>query len=296
MVSSMTGFGSAQVENEMGIFNIEIRSINNRYLDFSFRLSNVLSFLENDIRKTMKNFFKRGRIEVIIRWTRKGRALPDVEINAPLMEKIYKQVTELQERIGAPGAVSFGDLLSNPALYIENQALLDEKKLGKDLIKGIKKAIKAAIRSRKKEGERLAQELLIHIRQLETFHAKIGDAKQEMLDIYQARLEKKIEEYNQNATAPIDRQRLDSEILFFADKSDITEEIARLDSHIRSFRETLNQSENKPIGKHLDFICQEMNREVNTIGSKSHGTSITNLVISMKNVVEKLREQIQNIE
>lgn len=296
MIYSMTGYGSSYLVGEMGIFTIEMRSINNRFADILFRLSANLSFMESNIRKKILGIVKRGKVDVYIRWYRKGRALPELEINSLLLEKIYKDSRDIQERFGIPGTISIGDFLHLPSLYMETPPCLDEKKLWGELKKGIQKALQALQRSRRKEGAYLTKALLQHLDEFENAWQNLEDLNQEVLLLYRQRLLKKIEEFNQGAAAPIDQQRLDAEVLLFADKSDITEETARLTSHINAFRESLQNKQNESKGKQLEFLCQEMHREVNTIGSKSRGTSLSNLVLSMKNIVEKLREQIQNVE
>lgn len=296
MIYSMTGYGSYYLVSEMGIFTIEIKSINNRFLDISFHLSSNLSFLESDIRKKIAGVLNRGKLDVSIRWYRKGQALPELEINSLLLEKLYKDSLAVQERLKVPGTVSIGDFLHIPSLYLEVPPCLDEKKLSEDLKKGVQKTLQGLQRSRRKEGAYLKKDLLSHLDELEKDWEKLEDLNQEVLISYRQRLLKKIEEFNQGATTPIDQQRLDAEVLLFADKSDIAEETARLTSHINAFREFLQSESDESKGKQLEFLCQEMHREVNTIGSKSRGSSLSNLVLSMKNIVEKLREQIQNVE
>ncbi|MBN1901097.1 YicC family protein [Candidatus Sumerlaeota bacterium] len=296
MIYSMTGYGSSYVESELGIFTIEIKSINNRFLDIVFRLSPNLSFLESHIKNKMVGIVKRGKLDVFIRWYRKGEALPELEINAFVLEKIYRDSLAIQKNLGIPGTVSIGDFLHIPSLYQEIPPRLDEKKLWDILKKGVQKALQSLQHSRRKEGAHLAKALLSHLDELETEWAKLEDLNQEVLEQFRQRLSKKIEEFNKIAATPVDEQRLDAEALLFADKSDITEEIARLSAHIKTFRDLLNSKDNVPMGKQMEFLCQELHREVNTIGSKSRGTSLSNLALSMKNIVEKIREQIQNVE
>jgi uncharacterized protein (TIGR00255 family) len=296
MVYSMTGYGSSYVVSDMGVFTIEIKSINNRFLDIVFRLSSNLSFLESSIRNKIVGVVKRGKLDVYIRWYRKGQTLPELEINSLLLEKLYKDSIEIQKRLQIPGSVAIGDFLHIPSLYLEIPPSLDEKKLWDILKKGVQKALQGLQKTRRKEGAFLTKNLLNHLDELEKDWEKLEDLNREVLELYRLRLSKKIEEFNQGAPAPIDQQRLDAEVLLFADKSDISEETARLMSHIKSFRESLHSQTGESKGKKMEFLCQEMHREVNTIGSKSRGTSLSNLVLSMKNTVEKIREQIQNVE
>jgi len=296
MICSMTGFGSAHIESELGIFEIEMRGINNRFLDCYFRLSGSLSLLEQDIRKMIGDVVKRGRIEVSVRWIMKGEGLPEIMINKSLFEKLYQDAVDLKQNLDIPGPISMGDLLSIPSLYIEIPSRVDEKKVWKELKKGIRKALNDLQRTRKHEGKRLSEDLLLHLQKFEELWHKVHETMDDILEKYRQRLMKKIEEFNKTASTPVDQQRLDAEVILYADRSDISEELARLSSHIAAFRECLESDTPEPKGKQMDFICQELHREVNTIGNKSHESTLSNIVLSMKNIVEKLREQVQNVE
>ena len=296
MICSMTGFGSAHLESELGIFEIEMRGINNRFLDYFFRMSSSLSPLEQEIRKVIGEVVKRGRIEVSVRWIMKTEGLPEIMINKSLFEKLYQDAVDLKQNLDIPGPISMGDLLSIPSLYIEIPTTVDEKKVWKELKKGIRKALNDLQRTRLQEGKRLLEDLILHLQKFEELWHKVHEMRDDVLEKYRQRLMKKIEEFNKNASTPVDQQRLEAEVLLYADRSDISEEIARLSSHIAAFRECLESDSPEPKGKQLDFICQELHREVNTIGNKSHETVLSNIVLSMKNIVEKLKEQIQNVE
>ncbi len=296
MICSMTGFGSAHLECEFGTFEIAIKTTNNRFLDFAFRLPVELANFEPEIRKMIGKAVHRGRIEVGIRWMRGNDVCPNVDINIPLFEKLYQDLTDLQKRLGAQGCISVADLLHIPSIYVESPACINKKRLWGELKKGITKALHTLQRSRRAEGKRLAQALLNLLNVLENSRAEVAKLKDVVVEKYRQRLLKKIEEFNQSNRTGLDQQRLDAEVLLYADKSDITEELARLESHIAAFRNYLESESKETVGRPLDFLCQEVLREVNTIGSKSHDTGIANLVLSMKNDVEKLREQIHNIE
>jgi uncharacterized protein (TIGR00255 family) len=296
MIFSMTGFGSACIEDDLGIFSVELKSINNRYLDFAFRLPGSLSGFEKDIRKELAGNVRRGRVDINVRWARKGEGLPDMEINIPLLEKMYNDVLSLEKKLGAGESFSLGDLLQNPSLYIETPAKIDEKILWKILRKTLRKALRSLIKTRNEEGQRLGEILSTLLNELQVYRNCIIEKKDTVLEKYRQRLMNKIESFNKTVQAPIDIQRLEAEVLLYADKSDITEELDRLNSHIIAFREKLAPENSDPVGKPLEFLCQEILREVNTIGSKSRDSEIANSVLIMKNAVEKLREQVQNIE
>jgi len=295
-MKSMTGFGSADLETDLGFFSIEIKSVNNRYLDLSFRISSSLSRLEEEMRKMIVRDIRRGRVDISIRWNRKGEGLPGVEINAPLLEKLYRDILSIREKWGGDVSVSLGDFLHVPSLYVELPPTVDQKAIWKELKKGVRKALKKLLHTRREEGLRLSGDLLSMLESLDEYRGKIMGQKDDVLEKYRLRLLKKIDAFNQSAKSPIDRERLEAEVLLYADKCDITEELDRLASHLAALRKSIESDTDDPVGKSLEFICQEILREVNTIGSKARETGVTNLVLAMKNIVEKLREQVQNIE
>lgn len=296
MIRSMTGFGAAQSEGTMGVFSVEIKSVNNRFLEFGFRMSSSLSRMEMDLRELLGGTLKRGRVEVSIRWTPRGEMLPSLEINCPLMKKIVREIKECADNLGLEPVVHAADIFNVPNIFIETPPTLDDKELWENLKNATSRALADIQRSREREGARLAQELDILILELNESRKQIMARKDIVLTAYHNRLMKKIEEFNKTSGAPIDMARLDAEVLIYADKSDISEELARLDSHIVAFRDQIATDTSEPAGRPLEFLCQEMLREVNTIGSKSHDTALANHVLSMKNTLEKVREQIQNIE
>jgi len=296
MIRSMTGFGAAQTEGTMGVFSVEIKSVNNRFLEFGFRMPSSLSRVEMDLRELLGGTLKRGRVEVSIRWTPRGEMLPSLEINRPLIKKIAQEIKECADSLNLEPIISAADLLSIPNIFIETPATIDDKELWENLKTATAKALAEIQRSREREGARLSHELDILISELNENRKQIMSKKDVVLFAFRNRLMKKIEEFNKSGSAPIDLARLDAEVLIYADKSDISEELARLDSHIGAFRELITTDTGEPAGRPLEFLCQEMLREVNTMGSKSHDTALANHVLSMKNILEKVREQIQNIE
>ena len=296
MLSSMTGFGSASRESELGLFTVEIKGINHRFLDINFRLPGALTNLERKMQQLIAQQIERGRVEVSIRWYKKGEASASVEINLPLLERLYTDVMTLKQQLGAREPLSFGDFLGIPALYTEKPPEIDEKAVWKELKKAVNKALKTFIKTRREEGARLAEDLILHLKDLETRRGAVLDKKDIILEKYRSRLLEKIEEFNQTAKSPVDEHRLEAEVLLYADKSDISEELARLEAHLVSFRKKLESEGYEAVGRSLDFLCQEILREVNTIGSKARDTLISNEVLEMKNTVEKIREQVQNVE
>ena len=296
MIRSMTGFGSAQVEGEMGTFTLELKSVNNRFLDFSFRMPGTLSRLEREMRDLIGAGVRRGRVEVSVRWIPKGEMLATAELNQPLVEKIYREAQALAERIGAVPDIRIGELLNIPNAFIETPPVVDEKRLWKEVRKGLRKALAMLQRAREREGERLRRELGGILEDLDLQRRMVAERKDAVLEKFRQRLLKKIEEFREMESVSVEPARMEAEVLLYADRSDITEELARMESHIAGFRDQLASESEEPAGRSFEFLTQELLREVNTIGSKSHDTELANCVLAMKNSLEKLREQIQNIE
>lgn len=296
MLYSMTGFGAALLEGDLGIFSVEVRSVNNRFLDYSFRLPQGFAKMETSLRELIAGKVRRGRVDLTIRWVQKEGTLPSLTINLPILEKLYHNLQSVRKRLRIRENLRLGDLLKIPGLYVETPAAIDEEKLMNEVKKGVKKAVAELQRSKEKEGRRLSDVLMKLIDELDEERREIEGRKGEVLEKFRQRLLKKIEEFNQTTPVPIEPARLEAEVLLFADRSDISEELARLQSHIATFRQLLTTDSEEPAGRPLEFLSQELLREVNTLGSKSHDTDLANCVLAMKNTLEKIREQLQNVE
>ena len=296
MLYSMTGFGAALLEGDLGIFSVEIRTVNNRFLDYSFRLPQGLAKMETSLRELIAGKVRRGRVDLAIRWTQKEETLPSLTINLPRLEKLYHNLRSVRKRLRIRENLGLGDLLKIPGLYVETPVVIDEEKLMNEVKKGVKKALAELQRSKEKEGRHLLDVLMKLIDELDGERREIEGRKGEVLEKFRMRLLKKIEEFNQTTSVPIEPARLEAEVLLFADRSDISEELARLQSHIATFRQLLTTDSEEPAGRPLEFLSQELLREVNTLGSKSHDTDLANCVLAMKNTLEKIREQLQNVE
>ncbi|MCX6998831.1 MAG: YicC family protein [Candidatus Sumerlaeota bacterium] len=296
MLYSMTGFGAALLEGDLGIFSVEVRTVNNRFLDYSFRLPQGLAKMETSLREFIAGKVRRGRVDLAIRWAQKEGTLPSLTINLPILEKLYHNLQSVRKHLRIRENLRLGDLLKISGLYVETPAAIDEEKLLNEVKKGVKKALADLQRSREKEGRRLSDVLMKLIDELDGERREIEGRKGEVLEKFRQRLLKKIEEFNQTTPVPIEPARLEAEVLLFADRSDISEELARLQSHTATFRQLLTTDSEEPAGRPLEFLSQELLREVNTLGSKSHDTDLANCVLAMKNTLEKIREQLQNVE
>ena len=291
MIKSMTGFGQGKYENEGREYIVEIKAVNHRYNDISVRLPRYLSFLEDKIRKAVSATLGRGKIEVYIslkNTSDKGRI---VTLDDKLAGIYIKGLRKISLEYGIPDDITTTSIARMPDIIsMENESLDDL--YWQELSIALNEAIKNIDNVRQEEGKRLAVDIENRLNKISEYVSIVEEKSANLLDDYKVKLENRIKELG--ATEFVDENRLGVEIVLFADKSSICEEVTRLKSHIESFKSMVQND--GPIGKKIDFLIQEMNRETNTIGSKANSVEITNHVIEMKNEIENIREQIQNIE
>lgn len=291
-MKSMTGFGKSKLEINGRSYNIEIKSVNHRYCDINVKLPKSISFYESEIKKVVSTMVSRGKIDIFVDYTNYTNEGKDVVINKELAKLYIKQLKELaleeniNDTINITEISKMPDVLQLKVNEGENDIILNE------LMQCLNEAVENFVMMRKTEGEKIKEDLLKRINRIKTMVSEISKNTTGLIDEYVVKLKDRIKEILK--TDIIDETRLAQETVIFADKSSIQEELIRLNSHIQQF-ESLLQSESA-IGKKLDFIIQEMNRESNTIASKSVKLEITNLVIEIKTELEDIREQVQNIE
>ena len=282
MIQSMTGFGSAEINN----FKVEVRSLNHRYMEVSVRMPSALMEHEIPLRKLLKERFERGKFDVNVSLTDKRQL--KVNINRELAKGIYSAFSDLQKELGIPGPITM-DLFTD---YRELVLSEDPEYNTESLYEAFRAVADRVEEMRKTEGDALLKELTKRTGRIGELKAEVEGLSREVAASYRETLSRKVSELL--AGAVLDEARLAQEVAFLAQKSDITEELARLGSHIGQFLSLLKKGD--VIGRRLDFILQEMNREVNTIASKVDDVRIINLSIEMKTELEKLREQAQNIQ
>lgn len=291
MIKSMTGYGQGKYTNEGRDYTVEIKAINHRYNDITIKLPRYLNFLEDTIRKYISNTLNRGKIDVYIslkNMSEKGR---EIKVDRLLAGMYVKELREVAKEYALDDDITATSVLRFPDVFaVENESL--EDLYWNELKNALDDALANINKARCLEGERLASDIRSRLDKISEIIPIVEEASKNLLDEYKTKLENRINELNANEI--IDENRLGVEIVLFADKSSICEEITRLKSHIESFKDMLNVE--GPIGKKIDFLIQEMNRETNTIGSKANSLGITKYVIEMKNELENIREQIQNIE
>lgn len=291
MLKSMTGYGRGKFEVDGREYTVEIKTVNHRYNDISIRLPRYLNFLEDKLRQYISRTISRGKTDVFVglnNLSDKGR---NVKLDKKLVGIYLDEMKDLISLYDVPDDITATSLIGLPDVIItendeEEDLYWEELKTTTDI------ALKNLIEARELEGKRLKEDILRRASILSSDVEIVSGRSSSLLDEYKKKLENRVKELN--ASEIVDENRLGIEIVMFADKSSICEEVTRLKSHLNSLSEMLESD--GPVGKKMDFLVQEMNREVNTIGSKANCLDITNTVIEMKNEIENIREQIQNIE
>jgi uncharacterized protein (TIGR00255 family) len=292
-MKSMTGYGRGSADGENFSVSVDLKTVNNRFLDVHLRLNGELAALEPFIKRQINSRLSRGRVDVTISFEKTAQTA--YELNRPLISGYVNALREMQKEFSIAGDLDINVLARLPgALQPTRDALSDE------VIAGIEKALTAALdeleRMRAQEGETLRKEMAERIEKIETLVPTIEAAAAGLVDAYRARLQKRIGELlsRNGQLVEIDPARLAQEVAYLSDRSDVSEEMVRLRSHLTQFRDALNST--SETGKMLDFLLQELNREANTTLSKSTDLSIKEAALAIKAEVEKLREQVQNVE
>ena len=292
MIKSMTGFGRAKCEYEGREYNVEIKSVNHKYSDVSIKIPRQISYLEEKVRKEILTKVSRGKIDVFITlqdYSEKGK---NIKINKELAKVYISQLRELAEETGITADIDVIDISKFPEVL--NISNADNEEIYWDELRGVlDTALDNFVAMRETEGNKICDDLKVRMERIKEKVSKISSYSAGLVEEYIVKLNARVKELM--STDVIDENRLAQEIVIFSDKSSIQEELTRLDSHISQFLDLLSNG-NSPVGKKLDFIIQEMNREVNTIGSKANSTKISEGVIELKTEIEDVREQIQNIE
>ena len=293
MIRSMTGYGKGTLEIESRQYQIEIKSVNHRYLDINIKMPKTLSYLEETVKKEISEKIKRGKVDVFITYENNSKEGRNITINKELARLYIEQLKELAEEEKILSNIEVVDISKFPDV-LTIKADENDEKIKKEVIQTTQEAINKILEMKEAEGEKISRDLLERLERIENKIEEISQKSTGLIEGYVVKLEKRIKEILK--TEEIDKSRLAQEVVIYADKCSIEEEITRLKSHIYQFKKLIIDNKNEAIGKKLDFIIQEMNRETNTIGSKANNLEITNAVIEIKTIIEDIREQIQNIE
>ncbi len=291
MIKSMTGYGRGNISKNDREYQIEIKSVNHRYLDISVKMPRQLSYLEDAIKKEISSKVKRGKIDVFITFNNNSLEGRTIKINTELAHAYITELKKLSEKEEMLSDIQVTEISKYPdVLNIQNEQ--DDDKIKEEVIEVLNNATDNFICMRQVEGSKISEDLLKRLDYIQVKVNEISKFSTGLIEEYVVKLETRIKEILKDQE--LDKQRLAQEVVIYADKCSVEEEITRLNSHILQFKNLLNSDE--AVGKKLDFIVQEMNRETNTIGSKANNLNITNNVIDLKTEIENIREQIQNIE
>ena len=294
MVKSMTGFGRSEYNDGKRNIIVEIKSVNHRYCDISVKMPRRYSFAEEKIKSIVKETAKRGKIDVSIMVENITEDDTNIKLNTALAAQYYEKLKELKDTFDVEGEITLQFLSGLPDVMKAIPDVEDEEEIMNTLSVPVREAAMNHDAMRIVEGRKLADDIIKRGRIIAGYVDEVNDISEKVTQLYRDKLRDRIKELIGNSVE-IPEERIITEAAIFADKSNVTEELVRLDSHIKQLEDIISNS-TQPDGKKLDFIVQEMNREANTTGSKSADIGITNIVVEMKSEIEKIREQVQNIE
>ncbi|NQT75130.1 MAG: YicC family protein [Candidatus Omnitrophica bacterium] len=294
MIKSMTGFGKGESKGRFGRFLVEIRTVNHRYFDVSSRMPNSLSALEDKIKNYTHKYIRRGKVNVSLLHRKSEKAIDSIRLDDEAIARYYKMLTRIKKRFRLKDDIKLSHIFSFPDVIVQEQPERDASAIWPSLEQAIKKAILDCNRMRVKEGRALYKDLRQRIETISGSIDKISRLVPKIVSEYKDKLDSRIKSLLKKRAYDIDDRRLETELAIFAKQSDVSEEITRAKSHLDALRNTLSST--KEAGRRLDFILQELQREINTLGSKTGSVKISRLVVDIKSETEKMREQVQNVE
>lgn len=295
MITSMTGFGSSVIEEGSTRIGIELKSVNHRFLDLTLNMPHPLMYLENQIKDCVRSHVRRGALSLYLSVEGSTSVSPTIHTNWDVVDQYVESAREMSRRIGAD-SWDYSRIMMLPGVFSIREAD-DEaaKKIEPLVLKAVELACLRLVDMRRIEGGKLREDLLEKVSAVEEHMAELKEEAPHVRQHYAERLRASVTDFLEKHT--LDENRLMNEVAVFADKSAIDEELTRMDSHLSQFRTLLDlSSDSRPVGRQLDFLIQEMNREMNTIGSKGNSITISHQVVTIKSEIEKLREQVQNVE
>ncbi|MDK7355133.1 YicC/YloC family endoribonuclease [Peptoniphilus harei] len=291
-MNSMTGYGLFEKKCEDFYIKVEMKSVNNRYLDMNVRMPSSIMYAEEAVRSFIKSKIKRGKLDVFINFEYLDSSQVEIDIDYELLNKYISISKELEENYGLSSDLSFSKIMKDSNIVKAQKADFDGDYIKEELLKVLDEAAKDFLKSRAFEGEKIREDFKVKLDEVERLTYFIEERAPLSLKENENRLRERIAEFLQSSE--VNEDRILTEIAIMLDKLSIDEEITRLKIHIQNFNDIIN--EEGPIGRKLDFLIQELNREANTIGSKSNDIEITSAVVMLKSEIEKLREQAQNVE
>lgn len=292
MIKSMTGFGRCEISEAERKFTVELKGVNHRYLDVNIRMPKKLNFFEASIRNLLKKYAQRGKVDIFITYEDFSENQVSLKYNETLAGEYLKYFKQMEEKFSLENDIRISTLSRYPEVFTMEEQMQDEEEIWNVLEKALEGAFSQFVSTRITEGKALKKDLLAKLDDMLVLVDKVEKRSPEIIAEYREKLEMKVKELL--ADTQIEESRIASEVVIFADKICTDEETVRLRSHIAHMKDTLEEAEG--IGRKLDFIAQEMNREANTILSKANDLEVANYAIDLKTGIEKVREQIQNIE
>ncbi|MFN2257211.1 MAG: YicC/YloC family endoribonuclease [Desulfuromonadaceae bacterium] len=291
-MQSMTGYGKGNSITDSARYTAEIKTVNHRYTDVSVKLPRALMFLENEVKNWVTSVLHRGKVDVYL--SREGDAVEVLrpQLNAGVAEAYVQVYQELIDRFGLAQDIPISMLAAQKDVVVLSEPEIDASNAREGLKHAVTEALEATVQMRRTEGKSMEEDIVVRLQTLEELLHAIEVRTPQVVEEWQQKLHKRLDNLLQEAE--VDPQRVAQEVAVFADRCDISEEVVRFNSHIAQMRDLLTQS--GAIGRQMDFLLQELNREANTMGSKSNDAELTRNVVALKAELEKIREQVQNIE
>ncbi|GEN54203.1 YicC/YloC family endoribonuclease [Halobacillus faecis] len=293
MIKSMTGYGKSTVEVNETKIHVEIRSVNHRFLDMTFKMPPALMFLEERLKQVVKGRLYRGRIDIFVSLVGEDLVEKKIDVNWEMVDQYITRLKDIQRRYELTGDISIDMVSKLDHVFSEKEMENDSDEWKVALLEAMDDAVRQLVEMRTKEGHELHDDLEKRIAKVRSWLNSLDERRPMLIDEYKERIRTRVEEYTKEQLRP-DETKILQEVALLAEKGDVTEELTRLQSHFTQFESTLSIDE--PVGRRLDFIVQEMHREVNTIGSKSNDGKMTEMVVNLKSEIEKMKEQVQNVE
>ena len=294
MIKSMTGYGTAGVQtNTSRSYTVEVKSVNHRYCDVNLKLPGKFSFLEQELKAVVKNRFNRGRFDIYVAFDEFGAETKQISFDKELAAQYLKQLEELGAHLGLEARIDLFALTRMPDVLRVEPVELDQEEVRQQVTSVLTEALEQLEQMRVHEGQVLEQDITTNLERIRGIVDVVSELSKSTPDQYKIALEERIKRLT-DGVVEIDPERIAQEVVMFCDKIDISEELTRLYGHLDHFLHVMASQE--PVGRKLDFLIQEMNREINTIGSKSNNSDIAQQVVDVKSILEKIREQVQNIE
>ncbi len=290
-MNSMTGFGRGEAERDGRKLCIELKSVNHRYLDINIRIPRILMFLEDYLRSMIKEKVSRGRLDVFVNFFSTAEEDKHIVADMGLINAYLSVFKEIEGSTGLANDIAISHLLRLNDCIVQEENELNEEELKALLTAAANTALENLMNMRQSEGNNLVQDIAMRLKTILNMNEEISAKEESIVAQIKEKLLKRIGELTEIS---VDEVRIAQEVVFYADKQNITEEVVRVRNHVAEFDKLLKK--NVPAGRQMDFMVQELNREFNTIGSKTSDIEITNMVIAAKTEIEKIREQIQNIE